>query len=413
MTGRLSILRAAMVVARRDFTAILLSRTFIFFLLAPLFPVVVGVLAGSVGQGARDRADRPELGLAMTAPDTAAIQRAYQVLRPKLGGDLPDLVVIKRLAPGEPFDSASALGDTRRNLGAVLTGTPANPGLTGSAGLIERWRGPVELVAAEAAKAAPSAYPPVTLAPVGGNTSADNTRGRFLTAQSSLLLLFMLMMMLAGMVLSNLVEEKGNKIIEVLAAAIPMDAVFLGKLFAMLAVSLVGITVWGASGVAGALLTGRSLAEFTAPAVGWPLFFVLGVAYFSMGYLILGSLFLAIGAQAKTVREVQTMSMPVTFLQLFVFFFATFAMAQPGSVYELSAVVFPLSSPFAMLARAAQDEALWPHALALVWQVLCVALMVRAGAALFRKRVMQSGTAGAEKRRPLARIFARRKSRAA
>jgi ABC-2 type transport system permease protein len=44
-------------------------------------------------------------------------------------------------------------------------------------------------------------------------------------------------MLLAGMVLSNLVEEKGNKIIEVLAAAIPMDAVFLGKLFAMLAVS--------------------------------------------------------------------------------------------------------------------------------------------------------------------------------
>jgi ABC-type Na+ efflux pump permease subunit len=39
-------------------------------------------------------------------------------------------------------------------------------------------------------------------------------------------------------------KEKANKIIEILAAAIPMDAVFLGKLFAMLAVSMVGIAVW-------------------------------------------------------------------------------------------------------------------------------------------------------------------------
>ena len=64
------------------------------------------------------------------------------------------------------------------------------------------------------------------------------------TAQVSLTLLFIVTMFLTGMVMSTLVEEKANKIIEILAAAIPMDAVFLGKLFAMLAVSMVGIAVW-------------------------------------------------------------------------------------------------------------------------------------------------------------------------
>ena len=61
----------------------------------------------------------------------------------------------------------------------------------------------------------------------------------------------MLTMLLAGMLLSNLVEEKSNKIIEVLAAAVPIDAIFLGKLFAMLAVSLVGIAVWARRRVIG------------------------------------------------------------------------------------------------------------------------------------------------------------------
>ena len=52
-----------------------------------------------------------------------------------------------------------------------------------------------------------------------------------------------------------------------------------------------------------------------------------------------------------------------------------------------------------MLARAAQDPALWPHTAALAWQALCVLLLVRAGASLFKRRVMKSGPAQGRKRR--------------
>ena len=58
------------------------------------------------------------------------------------------------------------------------------------------------------------------------------------------------------------------------------------------------------------------------------------------------------------------------------------------------AVAVPFSSPYAMLARAAQDGALWPHLAALGWQALWVAIFVRMGARLFRTRVMKSGPAG-------------------
>ena len=202
------------------------------------------------------------------------------------------------------------------------------------------------------------------------------------------------MMLLAGMVLSNLVEEKANKIIEVLAAAIPMDAVFLGKLAAMLGISLVGIAVWATAGAAIGLLAGSALPQLPEPALGWPLFLLFGIVYFAMGYLLLGSLFLTIGGMATTVREVQTLSMPVTMAQLLVFFLAASSITRPGSPMELFAAIFPLSSPFAMLARAAQSDALWPHALALGWQALCVILFVRFGAMIFRRRVMKSGRGG-------------------
>ena len=397
---RLSFGQAAWVVARRDFMAVLLSRAFLFFLLGPLFPIVVGVMAGGVTQSVSHSAQQAHIGVAMEATELQAVLVAHRDLKGPLAGRLPPLVELRALNPGEDFDPEAALADGQGRLGAVLTGTRAVPVLTGTADRIGNWRDPVALLMGNALDERAVSYPEVVLSPTK-SSSATRQASRLHTAQAAQTLLFLLIMLLAGMVLSNLVEEKTNKIIEVLASAIPMDAVFCGKLFAMLGVSLVGIAVWGVVGGATVALAGTALPSLPEPAVGWPLFLGLGVIYFGLGYLLLGAIFLTIGSMAATVREVQTLSMPVTMLQLLVFFFATYAMAQPGSTLERVATIFPLSSPFAMVARAAQYDALWPHALAIGWQVACAALLIRGGAALFRKRVMKSGPAPAKTKRSL------------
>ena len=413
MTARLSTLRAAFVVARRDFTAILFSRSFLFFLLGPLFPVIVGVMAGGVGKSVQETAERPQLGVAMASADIEALVAARAALAPEMGGALPELLIVERLSQGERYDPAGALEDREANVAAMLTGSLAKPELTGATGRIEQWRGPVALLAGRALQAEPPGFPEVRLTGTA-SSSAGQRHGQLLTAQGAQTLLFLLTMLLAGMVLSNLVEEKGNKIIEVLAAAIPMDAVFLGKLFAMLAISFVGIALWGGVGGAVFLAARDALPALAAPAVGWPLFMALFVLYFAMAYLLLGAVFLSVGSLAATVREVQTISMPVTMVQLLVFFLASFAMTQRGSAIELFAIVFPFSSPFAMLARAASEPALLPHLGALLWQGLCVALFVKIGARLFRSRVMKSGQGPRAKRKGLlARLSSARKEAAA
>jgi ABC-2 type transport system permease protein len=398
---RLSTLEAAWVIARRDFIAVLFSRTFLFFLLGPLFPFIVGGLAGSITGEVMREADTVAVGVAMNDADTAAMIAASTSLSAQLGGAVPPLEAVREAASDPAFDARSYLEQRRGNYAVIVTGTLAAPQVVGTAQQAERWRGAIELIAAQAAETTPAAIPQATSELVASSAASDRSN-RIATAQAGQLLLFLLTMLLAGMVLSNLVEEKANKIIEILAAAIPMDAVFMGKLFAMLAVSMVGITVWGACAftfwaLAGDALsagTGTDPANLPAPAVGWPLFVVLGITYFAMAYLLLGALFLTIGAMASTVREVQTLSMPVTMLQLLVFFLAAYTITQPGSALEKAAMIFPLSSPFAMLARAAMDEALWVHAAALAWQGLAVVGIVKGGSLLFRKRVMKSGGAG-------------------
>ncbi|QIQ87375.1 ABC transporter permease [Erythrobacter sp.] len=409
--SRLSSLEAAWVIARRDFLAVLFSRAFLFFLLGPLFPVIVGGLAGSIGSTVQREAVSTEIGLAMSEADNAAMIAARDTLRPQLGRALPAFAEVPE-AREAGFDPQAFLEARRANYAAILAGTPDAPRLVGTEAQVARWQGPVGLIAASATGAAPAAFPEVRTEFVA-TSGASERSNRIRTAQAAQMLLFLLTMLLAGMVLSNLVEEKANKIIEILAAAIPMDAVFMGKLFAMLGVSFVGISVWGMVGwglwsLGGDAVTaamGSDPSDLPAPAVGWTLFVVLGVAYFAMAYLLLGALFLTIGAMANTVREVQTLSMPVTMMQLMVFFLAAYTITQPGSALERAAILFPLSSPFAMLARAALDETLWTHAAALAWQGLAVLALVRGGSILFRKRVMKSGGAGREKRR---RLFARR-----
>ena len=198
--------------------------------------------------------------------------------------------------------------------------------------------------------------------------------------------------MLSTMVMSQLIEEKSNKVIEVIAAAMRIDAMFVGKLFAMLAASVLALVVWIC---AGALLLQMvkhgGVQSLPTPAVGWTGFLALAIVYFAMNYLLFGAAFLMIGAQASTAREVQTMSLPVTFAQMLIFAFAATGINSPDSAQGLAAAAFPLSSPMTMLARAAERPEWWPQLAAIIWQALWVALILRFGAKLFRRTVLKSG----------------------
>ncbi|WP_298399896.1 ABC transporter permease [Sphingobium sp.] len=378
--------RAAFVIARRDFTAVVLSRTFILFLLGPLLPILIGFAFGGLGDKISSTDLRPVVGVAMSAQDNAALMRAHDRLAQRMGDQtLPRL----RPAPATPSPRIQ-LARPDSEVVAILTGTLARPVLTGKAQDLDRLQGDIGLLSTAALAERSLQFVTIEREEVATSLGAQ-AQARLIIGRIAQVVMFFLTILLAGMILSNLVEEKTNKIIEILAAAVPIDAIFLGKLMAMLAMSFVGIAFWGGTAFAIFLALHDGGGALPAPAVGWPIFLILAVLYFAMAYTLLGSLFLGIGAQAATVREVQTLNMPITMGQMLIFFFASYAVDHMGSPAELAACIFPFSSPFAMIARAGQDAALWPHLVALVWQAAFVALIIRVGVLLFRRHVMQSG----------------------
>jgi len=384
-------LRSAFVIARRDFGATVLSKTFIFFLLGPLFPLLLGGVFGGIGARVATQTVRPTIAVIGGPEEFAAISTARERLAAATNDDSIIRFVRYDPEPDLAAEQKRLLASRNPPVQAVLTGWFGSFHLVGDIRKGDPTDRQLELIL-RSAEMGMVPGPPVHLVPTGSLSHGSLVKDRALTAQLGEMLLFFLTILLSGMLLSQLIEEKSNKIIEVIAAAVPIDALFVGKLFAMLAASVVGILVWMSAGafLIQMVKTG-GLSTLPPPAVGWPAFLALGVVYFGMSYLLLGAAFLTIGAQAATVREVQTMSMPITFGQVLIFAFASTAVGSPNSTSAIAAAIFPLSSPMVMLARAAQDPVWWPHVIAILWQAAWVALILHLGASLFRKTVLKSG----------------------
>ncbi len=395
------LLASAWVIARRDYVATVFSRIFLLFLIGPLFPILFGGIFGALGNGSDGPPAQPLVAVVADAPAVGALLSARSRLAARLGNDaLPDLVA----QPPSDADGQSVAhrlltrpAPDGRLYAAVLVGPLAHPRLFQSS------RAPAGLgddvgLLLDTARATvalgPEAPPPVTLAhqQVSAPPAAPTPHDRVGLARGAQTLLFFLIVLLAGMSLSTFVEEKSNKVIEVLAAAVPVDAIFLGKLGGMLAISLTGVAVWGGTAaMAVVFFFPGVMGHLATPAVGWPAFWLLGLVYFIASYLLLGAVFLGLGSQAGSPREIQVLAMPATMMQLLLFGFASAGVAHPESWIAKAAAIFPWSSPLAMIARAAELPALWPHLLAILWQLIWLVVALRMAAGLFRSAVLKSG----------------------
>lgn len=394
----IAILRAALVIARRDYLATVWSRAFILFLVGPLFPIIFGIIFGSIGSRMQTPPPIPEIAAIATPEQGAALNEARSRLTEAYGPDAAPRIRLVVPEGNAAIQRDHLLKDG--SVSAVLSGLPNRPVLSGEKAMLDQHAAVIDLMVRDtnahtAMRQAGVTETSVRLVPTHERrVQPDDMQGRITLARGAQLVLLVLTMILAGMLLSNMMEEKSSKVIEILAAAVPIDAIFIGKLIAMLGMSLTGITIWFSLAFVAAQLFMPGVAQLADPAVGWPAFIALGICYFMASYLLLGALFLGIGAQASTVREVQTLSMPVSMGQLVIFSLAAATVDKIDSPGAMASAIFPWSSPFTMLARAAERPELWPHLIALAWQMLAVGLIIRVGTRLFRRSVLKSGGAG-------------------
>lgn len=405
-------LRNMFVVARRDFLAIVATPTFLLFLLAPLFMVAMGAIGGvGASQLADSARGAGRLVVLADTQDVEALREADKRLRsamPRL--DQPATLQVRVLDPARPdaADPVAIAKEKGADTLAVMSGALDAPRIVeqrpdSSAGrYLARLAG--DVLVARAAGGVPDVTPHFESLAKGGTSIAAQQSMGF----GAVFIIFLLTLLLAGQAVGMLAEEKGNKVIEILAAAVPLESVFLGKLLGLLGVAMLFIAFWTVMAIAGGFVLAAQMDPAalaaaggsgqaatllaTAPATGWPFFIGICVAYFILSFLLLGAAFLGVGAQAGTVREIQMLSLPITIFQVAMFSLCTAAASAPDTRLATIAQIFPFSSPLAMAARAATDEARTVHLLALGWQAIWVALTVYLSVRLFRAGVLSGGS---------------------
>ena len=247
----------------------------------------------------------------------------------------------------------------------------------------------------------------------GGGEEIRGTIGFFFSA-----LLFLVLAVYGGMILRSVVEEKSNRVVEVLIAAVRPEELLLGKVVGMGAVALTQLVAWTVlsmlafstfqfffdSGALGASIPGQNevptdlltaMAEHELTSflldINWMLMAISTIGYFIGGYLLYGSIYAAVGGTVQSEQEGQGMVVPIIMPLMFAYIIGSGAITNPemGALTWLS--WFPLTSPVIMLVRVAVGVAWWEVLLS--WALLMVSARLVLGLAgrAYRFGVLHTG----------------------
>jgi ABC-2 type transport system permease protein len=213
-----------------------------------------------------------------------------------------------------------------------------------------------------------------------------NLGATFAVPAAAMFLLFLLVFMSAPMLLHSVIEEKQNRIWEVLVSSVTPFQLLLGKLLGivMVSMSLSVVFLGGAVSMADVF----NVMHHLKPSLfAWFLFFQL------MGLLIYGSVFSAIGAVCSEIRDAQSLMMPAMLMIVIPMFGWVAILRAPASAFARGLSLFPPATPMLMLLRIAlpPGPAAWEIALSIVLTGGFTLACVWAAGKIFRMGILAQG----------------------
>ncbi len=205
------------------------------------------------------------------------------------------------------------------------------------------------------------------------------------------MLLFMLVMMSTPALMNNVLEEKMQKIAEVLVSSVSPFGLLLGKLLSAVLVSLTLAILY-----VGAILlfvhnvdqVPAAIVDAISPGVlAWFVFFML------MALLIYGSIFSALGAACSEIQDAQTLMMPAMMVLIIPMMFLGPIIKSPDGALATALSYFPPATPVVMFLRISMPPGAewWEITVAIVVMVIFTLGCVLAASKIFRIGILSQG----------------------
>ncbi|GHT76557.1 hypothetical protein AGMMS50262_15080 [Bacteroidia bacterium] len=201
-------------------------------------------------------------------------------------------------------------------------------------------------------------------------------------------LIYTFIMAYGAMVLQGVMEEKTNRIIEIMVSSVKPFDLMMGKIMGIGLVGLTQYALWGILLIAGSWIVTGSPLSFSGSLMTLSLYFIL---FFIGGYLIYASIFAAIGAIVNSHEDTQQYMMPITLLILFAFYAGFFGAQNPDGALAFWTSIIPLTSPIVMMTRLAYGVPFWQLLVSTVLLSVTVWLFVRLAAKIYRTGILMYG----------------------
>lgn len=214
--------------------------------------------------------------------------------------------------------------------------------------------------------------------------------GLFLTP-----IIFVMVFMLAsqtssGYLMSSVVEEKGNRIMEILITSVTPMQLLVGKIIGLGALGLLQLGIWMIGGAV-ALQLGQNT-ELLSGVYIPPDMLLLGLIYFLLTYFLIASLMAGIGATAGGEQESRQLSSIFSLLLFLPFFFLYNLITDPNGTISTILTLLPFTSPVTTIFRMAFGTVpTWQLVVSLIVQIVTTVLIMWAAARVFRWSLLMYG----------------------
>ena len=218
--------------------------------------------------------------------------------------------------------------------------------------------------------------------------------GGFVLAMLFLALLFIPSLVYGQEVMRGVIQEKTDRVVELLVSSMTPMELLSGKILGMAAIGLTQMAVWVTMGgvVAAAGLSGARSAGFDLSTVLRPSIAVWFVVFFLLSYLVTVGVYAAGGAIASSEKEAQQVLTPVMFVFLVPWFLMMPILTNPDSTLSVVLSLVPIYTPMTMFIRLLVSEPpAWQVALSLVLSVATIAGLLKASAKVFRAGLLATG----------------------
>lgn len=256
----------------------------------------------------------------------------------------------------------------------------------------------------------------------GGEESSLSTGISFIIGIGMSFILYMFLLIYGQLVMSSIIEEKNNRVLEIIVSSVRPEQLMLGKIIGIGCVALTQIILWGiillvcVGVVVPAILPADIMADVTAinngsfaesasgddiemlqtvamlsnfgylaSIFGWMVFFLIG------GFLLYASIYAAIGSAVDNIQDGSQLQSIATLPIILGIVFATFVASDPNNTLSFWLSMIPFTSPMLMMVRIPFGIPVWEIILSAVLLIAGFLFMVWFAAKVYRVGIFMYG----------------------